>query len=227
MSHSQHPESRARARQAELPSLSRDEMLDLMLYADGELGELDGARRAHVEELLRTSDEARRVVESMGALGEVVRDGALERAANVPGVDGIADRVMAAIETAAPSNVVPMSIAPRARRTRGGVTAAVIAAVALAAGAAMILRGPSAAPVAKEAPVDTTPALAPPPMTPALSTPTAVAQLAPQAVEVPGVDLEEARSTTNKVDVFFMSKGATAGAVTSVVVWIDDRHGAP
>jgi hypothetical protein len=45
-------------------------------------------------------------------------------------------------------------------------------------------------------------------------------------LEGPGVDLEEARSTKNKLDVFFVPSSQEGAGAASVVVWIDDRHGA-
>ena len=78
-------------------TLSHETMLELMQYADGEL-DGDAATRARVEELLRTSEEARRVVAAMGTLGDIVREGADGRGAVA---DAIADRVMAGIATGA------------------------------------------------------------------------------------------------------------------------------
>jgi anti-sigma factor RsiW len=193
-------------------SLSHETMIELMQYADGEL---DGEARARVEALLRTSDEARGVVDAMGALGEVVREGVGDRVDQSANVDGIADAVMSAIERE-PGKVAPIG---QARRARTGVTSAVVAALALAAGVVFFVTSRAPAPVAKEEPV---------PSAPVAQTPEPVAPSASQALaqtETPGVDLEEVRSIRNKVDVFFTPTASAAGAKASVVVWIDDRHG--
>jgi len=198
-------------------SLSHETMLELMQYADGEL---DGEARTRVEGLLRTSEEARGVVDAMGALGEVVREGVDERGARSAAADGIADAVMAAIEKGTrDGSVVPIG---RARRSRVGATSAAVAGIALAAGVLLFVTGRAPAPVAKEEVFGS----APPPVS-ATNEPEAPAE-DPEALgetETPGVDLEEVRSIRNKVDVFFTPTAATAGARASVVVWIDDRHG--
>jgi hypothetical protein len=191
-------------------SFPKETMLELMSYADGD--ELDAASRARVEELLRTSDEARRVVDAMGSLGEVVREGAEDRLGRSV---GIADGVMAAI--AGGANVVPIG---QARRSRVGAATAVMAALAVAAGVLFFVtfdKPGAPAPVASAAHEPVGPAAA--------SAALAQTETAPGV----GVDLEEVRSIENKVNVFFVPKGESANAAnatSSVVVWIDDRHGA-
>jgi hypothetical protein len=194
-------------------TLSHETMLELMQYADGEL---DGDARARVEALLRTNEEARRVIEAMGVLGEVVREGIEDRAASSPLADGIAESVMAAIAlggaigagASGGAAVVPLA---RARRSRGGVAAAVVTVLALAAGVALFLTGKAPAPVATE---DIVMGSAAP----------RGAVEAETAADETGVDLKEVRSIRNKVNVFFTPTAATPGASTSVVVWIDDRQ---
>jgi anti-sigma factor RsiW len=203
-------------------SLPHDTMIDLMAYADGEL---EGDARARIEELVRTSDEARRVLDAMGVLGEVVREG-VDARADAAAVDEIADEVIAKIERGEPTVkgtriVVPIAKA-QASRGRGGV-AAVVAVLALAAAAFLVLRYGTPAPVAENTPHELPPSLQPtaPSSTEAPSVPAPVVAEADEQ----GVDLEEVSSTKNKVNVFFMPSGVSAGAVASVVVWIDDRHG--
>jgi anti-sigma factor RsiW len=201
-------------------SLTRETMEELMQYADGEL---DADARARVEALLKTSEEARGVVDAMGVLGDVVRDGAEARAAETAAADEIADAVMKAIETGVRSagrgEVVPLA---KARRSRAGMTSAVVAALALAAGVLLFVTGRSPAPVAREEVFGSA--------APQLSAsseseaPSADPEGLAQA-EGPGVDLEEVRSIRNKVNVFFTPTADSAKA--SVVVWIDDRHGGP
>jgi anti-sigma factor RsiW len=205
-----------------MSTLSRETMLDLMQYADGEL---DGDARARVEELLATSAEARGVVEAMGTLGDIVRHGVEERASASAAADAIADSVMAGIAREAPAQVARehapraqvVPLARPARLSRPVVASAVISVLALAAGVVLFVRSEgssrsakgyyaaAAAPSdeAEDAPSDG---------------PEALAQTEPL-----GVDLEEVRSIRNKVDVFFVPSEKSVGA--SVVVWIDDRHG--
>lgn len=211
-------------------SLSHETMLELMQYADGEL---EGDARARIEALLRTSQEARGVVDAMGTLGEVVREGVEGRAAASTAADGIADGVMAAIARQVASGaggppvqrdggVVRIEQARPARRARGGATPAIVAVLALAAGVLFFLTTKAPAPTARvEPPVPSGPATeaVPEPEAPSAA-PETVAQ-----TEAPGVDLEEVRSVRNKVNVFFMPPAQSAGAAASVVVWIDDRHG--
>ena len=193
-------------------SLSKETMLELMRYADGD-GELDAASRARIEALLRASEEARGVVDAMGALGDVVREGASQRLGKSAKADAIADGVMAAIAQES------MKVAPFARvgRSRAQLTSAVVVGLALAAGLILFLRTKPPAPIAKVEPVAVAarPAPAGEPEAPS-ALPAALAE-----AEGHGVDLEEFRSVRNKVNVFFMPPAVGA----SVVVWIDDRHG--
>jgi hypothetical protein len=202
-------------------SLRPDVMMNLMAYADGEL---DAAERAKVEELLRSNEEARRVVSAMGALGDVVREGAAEREpVSLRAADGIADGVMAALakedSTRKANDGGKVVSLAAARASRMPYVAAAL--VAAAAGAVLFFRTPSGPVVTVEdkSPIamGSAPASAAAPSAPASAVATAESD--------EGVDLEEAESTQDKVDVFFTSSPAKAGAVASVVVWIDDRHG--
>jgi len=203
-------------------SLSREQMMELMQLADGEL-DGDEAARARVEELVRASEEARQVLEAMGGLGDVVREGAAA-GEGFAAADGIADEVMGAIAAGhgAPEGVagrvVPLAAA---RRAREGVAAAVVTVLALAAGALLVFKGPGPSRVA-EAPIDVAPSGSARPLEAAPAS--ALAQAASPAAGGAGVDLEEARSKENKLDVFFVPSSDGANAATSVVVWIDD-HG--
>ena len=201
-------------------TLSREAMMELMAYADDEL---DGEGRARVDELLRPSVEARGVIDAMGTLGEVVRQGVEDRGAASARGEGNADGVMAAIarEPAAAGGAKVVSIA-QARRPRAGAVTAAFVVLALAGGLVLMLRSKPPAPVAAEAPLEpSAPAQAAPAAAP--GEPTAVAQAAAEPQDN-GVDLEEVQSTKNKVNVFFVPPAAR-GAMTSVVVWIDDRPG--
>jgi hypothetical protein len=220
-------------------SFPEETMLELMSYADGE--PLEPAARARVEELLRTNEEARRIVDAMGALGDVVRDGIDGRAAggeHGAKADAIAESVMAAIATgvaaarstgdvSAGGKVVTLQ--GRERRARFVVRGGIAAALALAAGFLLLLSKQGEAP--KEI------AAVAPALSEARSAERATAALAASAeAKVAGaiaaeeheVDLEEVRSIENKVNVFFVraKKGSAAKdeEKTSLVIWIDDRH---
>jgi anti-sigma factor RsiW len=209
-------------------SLPHETMIDLMQYADGEL-EADG--RVRVEELVRTNDEARRILDAMGALGDVVREGA-EARAEAAGIDEIAEEVIAKIERAETTFrgkqiVVPIADArasrERAGRGRGLGIAAVI--VALAAGVFLVMRNeatPTPSPVADTATHEPSPVLQPVSPSPSATQDPSAMPGAVAAADDDGVDLEEVSSTKNKVNVFFMPSGNAAAA--SVVVWIDDRR---
>jgi anti-sigma factor RsiW len=203
-------------------SLPHETMIDLMAYADGEL---EADARARVDELLRTNDEARRVLDAMGALGDVVREGADARA-EAAGIDEIAEEVITRIERAEPTGkgtqiVVPIAEARASREGRGGRVAVAIAVFALAAGVFLVLRSNGTSPVADNAPHEPPPVVQP--VSPSAPVAPSAVPAEVAAADDDGVDLEEVSSTKNKVNVFFMPSG-NAGAAASVVVWIDDRR---
>ncbi len=188
---------------------SADTRLELMAYADGEL---DGDDLARIESLIATDVEAERVVASMHTLGDCVRITEGER--RVPKiVDRIADDVMATIETEkARRAVVPLQ--PRPIRLRNAIVAGSIsAAIAMAAGWAMFVRPPDAAP----APVAVAPIVLP------KSVPTAAPPLTPDGT---GVDLNQVESPAGQVSVFYVPAVAAGGLadenVSSVVLWLGD-----
>ena len=202
-------------------------MLELMQYADGEA---DAETRARVEGLLRTSGEARGVVEAMGALGDVVRQGLTEREG--PGGARATGSPMASWRRSTRAARVPQAWVGGARTRRRRMWCrlpmrrvrsdarglerrpAVFVVLALAAGVMLFVRSQGTTTEGRysggrsgedsETPTDE-------------GGREALAQ-----TETPGIDLEEVRSTENRVDVFF-SLSEVCG--TSVVVWIDDRPG--
>lgn len=183
-------------------SLSRETMMDLMAFADGEL---QGADRARVERLVAENSEARSVVDAMRspAIGTFLEAEMVERTA---AADGIAGAVMAKLPARGPARgrapVVVMSIG---------------AALALAAGVALILRSEGATPGAHEpvASVDTPSVDVQPP-------PVVAAQRPTQGVEVDEVD-----SPSRDISVFEIPvAGAAAANVkgpSSVVIMIEDE----
>jgi hypothetical protein len=189
-------------------SLSRETMMDLMAFADGEL---EGEDRARVERLVAENSEARSVVDAMRspAIGAWLEGEMARRAA---AADGIAGAVMARLPARAPSRgrspVVVLSIG---------------AALALAAGIALILRSEGAStethvPVASvETPsVD----VQPPPAS--LARGETLAQRPTQGVEVDEVD-----SPSRGISVFEIpvagAAAANANGPSSVVIMIEDE----
>jgi hypothetical protein len=165
----------------------------------------------------------------LGTLGVVGRTAAAERApASAQFADGIAGDVMASIERAevtrpGKKNVVALGArapAPRAARSSPTGVYAVVALVAIAAAFLLFARSRSGPPVIVD---DRGMPSARQPVTPIPTPPPSA--VAAADTESQGVDLEEAESAQGKVDVFFTPSKAAAGAVASVVVWIDDRHG--
>jgi hypothetical protein len=228
-------------------SLSQEAMMELMAYADGELVD-DAAATARMEQLVESNEEARRIVDAMRTLGDVVRELPEAQGPVSAVADSIADGVMAQLERAPierpdMNGVVPL----QARRAigRAHYAAAAAGVLALAAGIALMLRtnGPTPGPVATDVPHETAPVVQPAASGGGASEPApsaAVAQNDPAPQTAPGasepapgdpkndVDLEEVESQDHHVSVFYVPKslaGASAHAGASVVVWIDDHGG--
>jgi hypothetical protein len=210
-------------------SLSREAMMELMAYADGELSD-DAAALARIEALVQSSDEARRIVEAMQGLGEVVRELPEAHRADGGVADGIADGVMAKIGDAAIAPVV--SLSQRRAIGRAHYATAAAAALALAAGVALYLRSnePASGYVAVDQGHEPSPVVQPAPGTSEPPSPAvSVAANAPAPPKSDEVDLEEVESQDHHVSVFYVPKSitgaASANAGASVVVWIDDHGG--
>lgn len=206
-------------------SLSHEQVLRLMAYADGEL---EGEERAEVDALLASNDEARCVVAAMqgSAVGEWVAHTHEERAVRA-GADSIADAVMAKVEA---RPVVDLAAA-RARHASSRRTGAIVVGLlALAAGVALfIASGRESGTAVPSMPVASNGA---PPGThrPSLPPPTNVLPQAPSPApaatvasgEEPPVEIE---SDSEDVSVYYVptSPGAAANVnATSVVIWFDD-----
>jgi hypothetical protein len=196
-------------------SLPREAVLELMALADGELA---GEERVRAERMVAENEEARRLVEGFRRehVAEWLKADASERAALA---DGIADAVMAKVvrENAPEDGVV--RIAERKRSRQAGVAApAAFAALALAAGVALVLRGGASPGEDTSAPVAS---VAPPTEPPAV---VATHERAPLGVEVDEID-----SPSRDVSVFEIPVGAAAAAAarpSSVVIMIEDDQGA-
>jgi hypothetical protein len=237
-------------------SLPREAQLEVMALADGEL---EGDERQRVERLVADDEEARRLFEAMRSplLAMWVNEATREQSGAAA---GIADNVMARLSVRpdqaqggvvrrAPSDdrgdrTERAGRAGRAR-ARGPVRfAAVVGALALAAGVALYARtmveppGSRYSPVASVQPpganvpgATEVPAVSAPPRiegAPPSTAPSAVAR-APGATP-PGVEVTDIDSPLRRVSVFEIPIGnaaAMAGSAgpSSVVVWIDDDRG--
>jgi hypothetical protein len=230
-------------------SLSRETMLALMAYADGEL---EGKERDRVDALLTKSEEARRVVGAMrgGAVGVWLAGTAAGAAAGARGAhpaahpaDGIADAVMARV--AHERTVVSLGAAREKRaarvRTAGGIAviAALAAGIALYVGATAS-KDPSGGNIARDnvpghpQPPPSSVAVPPQVVSTAqpLPGPIQVASVLPSAVPLPeqpvvalapeGVEVHEVDGDRD-VSVIYLPApvGAAANVASpSVVIWL-------
>jgi hypothetical protein len=188
-------------------SLSHDQMLQLMALADGELV---GDERGRAEGLVASSAEAREVFGEMraGRVGPWLAALDEERAASGAGA-GLADSVMAQVSELSPARGAQVSSLDEARSRRArGVVAIAVAAVALAAGFAVLMRpaGPGVPEIAS----------GPSPVGSLLPSPLA----AMTSVEVNEVDVPSRGVSVFEIPV----AGAMSKTASSVVVWIDDSE---
>jgi hypothetical protein len=214
-------------------SLSKNELLELMAYRDGEI---DDNNVPEVEALVARSELAKRILEQ----GDPLRPWAARtREATVAGSKGIANAVMARIEGAE----VPELRLGRAKVEVGlprtlrapkfgafamgfGAFAAVAAAVGLfylwPIGSASDQKASLAARATRDSEIVGSFSASPAPVAPSsatTSTPIAVAAAAPP--EEPGIDIDAIESPEHQFSIFYVP-GATAHA-SSVVVWIGEE----
>jgi anti-sigma factor RsiW len=204
-------------------SLSHETVLELMALADGEL---EGEEKARAERAVAESDEARRLVAGFQArhVAEWLVASAEERAV---AADGIADAVMAKVvrQGAEGGGVVRLAEARGPGRRAGVAAPAAFAALALAAGIAMVLRGGDRE-VEERAPVAS---VAIPPVAEDVPSASALAQHSPAPLL--GVEVDEIDSPSRDVSVFEIPVGtaaaaaANAGQPSSVVIMIEDDPG--
>ncbi len=200
-------------------TLSREAMLDVMAYVDGEL---EGEALDRTESLLASDKDAARLALELRTLGDCVRviqtDRALGPDAKNP--DEIADDVMKALD----KNVVPL--APLAVRRRNAMIAGSISTVFLAAAVwFLVFRGPppadTTAQVVKQPPATT--AIAPTPTIPETAAVPDPDDIAAHAYLQSGVDVESVESPAHEVSVFYVPATASANPnASSVVVWIGE-----
>jgi len=211
-------------------SLSKNELVYLMAYADGEV---DADEMPEVEALIAKSEEAQHIMVQQEALRDwVVRDG--EQRATEGRANLIADAVMAGIDGMGGAKVIAIERG-RAKRELNqqrlkefGALAAIAAAVALFA----LWPSPENAPVAERvaepetsaspvSPLPTPPASAPPNE----ETPGAPSEaLAASEGEVPAIDIQAVESPEHQFSIFYVPAATGTNAhASSVVVWIGEE----
>ncbi len=198
-----------------MTKLSRDTMLELMAYADGEL---EGKEKERVEALIAANEAARRVVEQMTGLGAEFQESYQAPAASLS--DGIAESVLSKIERDEAAPRKPSVRPPKVvdlrdqREKRLKVGAAIVAAVALAAGIVLTTRHANEN---VQVAADKPPQLVRPPAPAPAPPPTPE----PPQIAAAGGDVEQVDSK-HEVEVFYLPSSVGANA-SSVVVWIDDK----
>jgi len=185
-------------------SLSSENMMKLMAYADGEL---DGAERTEAEMLLASNVDAVTFIEQSAGLGELALLGHDDRLGKTIQAFDVADAVMAAVRQDAAesrqakdgkSNVTSFAAAREKRRSGLKLGAGIAAALALAASVFVFVQHRN-----EETPM----AVAPTPAT------------SPAASGAPGTGVA-IESAGKSVRVFYLP---TANELsTSVVVWVDE-----
>ena len=194
-------------------SLSRETMMKVMSYVDGEL---EGEARDKVEALLAMDDEASQLAMELRTLGECVRVVHGERKLEKdPGA--IADDVMQELER----RTAPVGSLAQ-RRRNAAITAAITGAMAIAAGWFLFTTNPKPTQENLNAQANPTQVVTPPPPTQSAVTPTPN-ELAAQTPPAEGVDVESVESPSHEVSVFYVPAMASASSnASSVVVWIQE-----
>lgn len=198
-------------------SLSSENMLTLMAYADGEL---EGDERTEAERLMATDPDAVRFVEQIAGLGELVELGHDDRSAETIAKFDVADSVMhrVALTTDArpAAKVTSLAAAREKRAVEAGarpsgsglkIGAGIAAALALAASIAVFAQHRNAeTPMAKA------------PVVPAVQVPGSPSPAS--TVGGTGVEVSTVNSPSNSVSVFYLPSANELS--TSVVVWVDE-----
>jgi len=210
-------------------SLTSENMLALMAFADGEL---EGDELAKAEALLATEPDAARFVEQIGGLGALVQLGHEDRSAKAIAAFNIADAVMTltcadtATPAAAAGSVTSLAAAREKRAVRekpaAGTNArgallkiggGIAAAMALAASVFLFARQRTEeTPMAKGVT---------PPSVPAAQKAGAAGEPARTATATgTGVEVSTVNSPNNSVSVFYLP--SVNELSTSVVVWVEE-----
>jgi len=191
-------------------SLSSDNMMKLMAYADGEL---DGADLEEAHKLLATDPDSVRFVEQIGGLGQMVSLGYEASTAKTVAAFDVTDAVMALAKEDKQDKlerkaaVVSSLGAAREKRNSLKIGAGIAAALALAASVFVFAQHRT-----EETP------MAKGPSAPAAQT-VAVATPAPSGNGT-GVEVNTVSSPGNSVSVFYLPSANELS--TSVVVWVDE-----
>lgn len=173
--------------------LSRDQVLEIMAWSDGEI---DAGDEDRIAALVASSPEAQELVRSFDALGELVRAsdyGASACEVRLEGPAGLVDAVMA---RAQPDDL------DRARMKRAQKGRVVLVAATLAALAAGVLV------YARTGPVQIS--------SPDVPLSASISDVSPHGVQVDELDTQD-----NGVSVFYVAADDTKTPNTTVV-WIDD-----
>jgi anti-sigma-K factor RskA len=197
-------------------SLSSENMMKLMAYADGEL---EGDERLEAEKLLATDPDSVRFVEQLGGLGELVELGYAAKAGKTVAKFDIADSVMTLAKPAAKVSSLAAAREKSEKKKSGGgakVGVAIVAVLALAASVFLVAQHRNdETPMAKGPAVRET-AAQPAPATTVASTASGTTGGSSGA----GVDVSTVNSPGSSVSVFYLP---TANELsTSVVVWVDE-----
>ena len=208
-------------------SLSKNELVYLMAYADGEV---DADEMPEVEALLSKSEEARLVMAQQLALREwVVRDA--DARATQGRADAIADAVMAGVEKMGGASVISIERARAKKELNRQRVKEFSALGAIAAAVALFFLWPSqeAPPLAEgTVPVPSVapePSAAPPEPEAPSNAPVgpSVAAVAMAESEVPGIDVQAVESQ-QPFSIFYVPSATGANAhASSVVVWIGEE----
>ncbi len=178
-------------------SLTSENMLKLMAYADGEL---EGAELEEAQKLLATDPDSVRFVEQIAGLGEIVAQGHRAGAGKTVAKFDVADSVMALTKES--GKVTSISAARGAKKKSGNnvkIGAGIAAALALAASVFLFTQHRG-----DEAPMASN------------NTPAAAVSTTGGS----GVTVSTVNSPGNAVSVFYLP---TANELsTSVVVWVDE-----
>jgi pilus assembly protein FimV len=217
-------------------SLSKNELLYLLAYADGEV---DEDEIGEVEELIAKSDEAKTVLEQQAALRQWVVE-AGEKAATRGRAGSIADAVMASIDEQGGPKIIELE-RERAKRALNQQRIREFGALfAVAAVVALFAFWPSGTPNApgpvaqNTAPIGASAGVPPAQSIPSAAAPTeptepspessAAAAVAASEPEVPSIDIDAVESPEHQFSIFYVpgATGANASA-SSVVVWIGEE----
>jgi anti-sigma factor RsiW len=207
-------------------SLSKNELIYLMAYADGEV---DADEMPEVEALIAKSEEAQHVMAQQAALRDwVVGDG--ERRATEGQADRIADAVMAQIEELGGAKVIALERGRAQRELNRQRTKEFGALAAIAAAVALFWFWPSSesAPIAKKEPIAPSASSAAHPDTPpaetAAAAPLGSAEVLATDGELPGIDIQAVESPAHQFSIFYVPAATGANAhASSVVVWIGEE----